>query len=79
MRDAMFESKRDRRRRDEARCKARVRRVIRYAWGFSDPTTSQVGRAAAIHMAHYPCHLCGNPRTTWWAGPKFSERRKMPL
>lgn len=63
------ESKRERRRRDLLRMKARARRIYPH-----DPKAT-----LANHLAVCSCALCGNPRGVWKEGDlTIQERRRLP-
>jgi hypothetical protein len=61
--------------------KARARSIMLHMWryGPADLSPAVVGRQAAIHLAHYPCGLYGNPRRWWAEGPKHAEQRQPRL
>jgi hypothetical protein len=70
------EKKRDRRRRDERRMKARMRFIARVIHRLEpyEIDAPFVGRMASMHGTHYPCWMCGNARRSSGEA-SFSERR----
>ena len=70
------EKKRERRRRDYLRMKARAKRQQRYIWGdyFNEKELNERSARLANNLKACSCCMCGNPRK-WWNELTIQERR----
>jgi len=72
----MLEKKRERRRRDSARTKARMLYLLRYIWQHEEEwiTPKAIGKLAAMHATHICC-MCNYDRRR--DGAPVSELRRL--